>query len=153
MNAQSWFEYLRALVVEQADLRLKLEEVEAITAPKGQQFGSIGHGSGAGDASTRIIKAMEAKEPYRLKYERRQMALERMLEVATTILYGADGRGGLAKERCSADADCILGYYLLAMSWREVADELVRPDSKDGPQWCKRRAYRAFEWMDARRYH
>lgn len=147
MNAQGWFEYVRSLVVEQEAQRLRIEEAEAITAPKGQQFGSMGHGSGLGDASAPIIKAMEAKEAY----ERRQVVLERLLEVAYVVLYGHDGKGGLASRRSATDADCICGYYLMGMTWRQVADEMVRPESEDGPQWCKRRAYRAFEWMDAQR--
>lgn len=144
MNAQGWFEYVRSLVLEQEAQRLRIEEAEAITEPKGQQFGSMGHDSGLGDASAPIIKAMEAKEAY----ERRQVVLERLLEVADVVLYG---KGGLASRRSATDADCICGYYLMGMTWRQVADEMVRPESADGPQWCKRRAYRAFEWLDSQR--
>lgn len=146
MHSQDWFEYVRANVVELAKLKADLEEAQTKTQPKGQQLGSIGHGSGGKDASSAILKAMEV----RTKHDRLNAKVERMLEHATAILYGEDGRSGLAKERCSADADCILGYYLLAMTWREVSDEMVRPESVDGPQWCKRRAYRAFEWLDER---
>lgn len=148
MESQDWFEYIRSLVLEQEAQRLRLEEATALTEPKGQQYGSIGHGSGSGDASAPIIKAMEAREAY----EKKQTILERLLEIAYTILYGTDGKGGLARNVSSAAADCICGYYLLGMTWREVADEMVRPESADGPQWCKRKAYRAFEWMERHRH-
>ena len=147
MQSQDWFEYIRSLVHEQQALRLRLEEADSQTAPKCQQYGSVGHGSGGGDASAPILKALEVREAY----ERKQLVLERLLEVGYSVLYGPDGMAGLAEGLDMAAADCICGHYLLGMTWREVADEMVRPESTDGPQWCKRKAYRAFAWMDAQR--
>lgn len=146
MPSRDWFEFIRASVLELARTERAIEELEAMAAPKAQQYGSIGHGSG-GNESSALYRLIEV----RAKYEKRRMVTERLLEIASTVLYGPDGRGGLAKELGSTDADCVMGYYLLGMTWRQVADELVRPESVDGPQWCKRRSYRAFEWMDAHR--
>lgn len=146
MLSRDWFEFIRSSVLELDQMRRTVEELEAMVAPKAQQYGSIGHSSGNGgsDALCRLIEV-------RAKCERKRMVAERLLEIASTVLYGPDGRGGLARELGSTDADCVMGYYLLGMTWRQVADELVRPESLDGPQWCKRRAYRAFEWLDAHR--
>jgi len=144
-RALEWFLRIRdetlALEAEKAriqDLRLQAE------GPRGQSYGSCGHGSGKGDPSAMLLAAMQAEHDLDIREAKHILRIE----LATWVLYGYDGRGGLAKTRTSADADCICGYYLLGMSWREVADEMVRPESKDGPQWCRRRAYRAFEFID-----
>jgi hypothetical protein len=54
----------------------------------------------------------------------------------------------VAHDRGCASADAIHGYYLQGMSWRQVSDELVRPESRDGPQWCRRAAERAMQHID-----
>ena len=111
---------------------------------KGQTFDAIGHASGPKDASARYVATIQAK----LALDRHRAALNYELDSALAVLYGWSNRGGLAKVRCSADADCLCGYYLQAMSWAQVADELVQPDSADRIQWCKRRAYRSLELID-----
>ena len=144
LTAQDWFSSIRADVVELDRLGRKLEELQSQAGIKGQSFDAIGHASGPKDASARYIAAIQAE----LDLERHKAMLNLELEEALAVLYGYDDRGGLAKVRCSADADCICGYYLQAMTWRQVAEELVKPDSLDGAQWCKRRAYRALETID-----
>jgi hypothetical protein len=144
LAARDWFDSIRSDVIELEKLRIRAEELQAQVGVKGQSFGAIGHASGSSDPSAKQIALIQAKE----SYERHKVALDMRLDEALAILYGCDNRGGLAMVRCSADADCICGYYLQAMSWRQVAEELVKPDSKDGPQWCKRRAYRSLELMD-----
>ena len=144
LAARDWFDSLRADVVELEKLRQRAEELQAQVGVKGQRYGSIGHASGSSDPSAKQIALMQAWDTF----ERHKVALDLELDEAAAVLYGYDNRGGLAKVRCSADADCICGYYLQAMTWRQVAEELVKPESKDGPQWCKRRAYRSLELID-----
>lgn len=130
-------------VLELANVELEAEAASVNASGGSQTLGSIGHS--VKDPDARMIYATVASARYDLLA--REVAQE--LERATNILYGADGRGGLAKARTSADADCICGYYLQGLTWQQVADELVRPESRDGAQWCKRRAYRALRWMDS----
>ncbi len=120
------------------DMRLQAEN------PRGQNFESTCHGSGAKGPDSALLATIQAE----MEFERANAKLEARLDAALDVLYGRDGHGGLAKLRSSADADCICGYFLMGMSWPEVASEMVRPDSKDGAQWCKRRAYRALEFID-----
>lgn len=144
MSARDWFERIHAEVIECAKLESNLQDLKSQLGPKGQEFSVIGHGSVASDASAPVLRAVQAE----IDYERRRAKCNAMVERALAVLYGEDGRGGLARCKGSTTADCICGYYLMGMSWREVADELARPDSLDGPQWCKRRAHRAFGFID-----
>ena len=143
LTARDWFNRVRNSVVTLAEAERDAEEAEAATYPKGQQYGSVSHG-GSGDGSGAMIRyAMATTE-----LDAKRAECEAMLERATDVLYGRSGRGGLAKRKGTATADCICGYYLLGMSWREVADEMVQPDSEDGRHWCMMRAHRAFDYMD-----
>lgn len=143
MSAHDLFEDTRALVLSVTELAQQVKALESAAEPHGQRLeGFIG--SRSSDAMATVHALILARE----KLERTTIELDARLDYGTSILYGASGRGGLAKARCSADADCICGYYLFGYSWRQVADEMVRPDSRDGAQWCKRRAYRGLEYID-----
>ena len=142
MTSKAYFEFIRLQVLELAQARLEAECASESASGASQRLGSIGHS--AKDPDSRMIYATVASTRYDLL--RQEVNAE--LAKATALLYGKHGRGGLAKARSSTDADCICGYYLQGMTWQQVADELVRPESRDGAQWCKRRAYRALRWMD-----
>ena len=143
MLARDWFEEIRWQVLRVERAQADLEAMRLTLGAHGQRYEATGHGT-AGDRVDAILAFVEAQTD--LEIARIKLAAE--IERATDVLYGRSGRGGLAKARCSADADCITGYYLLGYSWRQVADEMVRPDSRDGAQWCKRRAYRALTALD-----
>ena len=141
MGAREWFEGVRVRVLEVADLERRIEEYELGIGPKGQKLGAIGHASGPADDTARVLAAVEDM----LALIRKRSQLEPYLDIGTEILYGA---GGVSKLKSEADANCICGYYLMGLSWRQVAEEIARPDSRDARHWCMMRARRAFEWMD-----
>lgn len=143
MLARDWFEEIRWQVLRVERAQADLEAMRLTLGAHGQKYEATGHGT-VGDGVDAILAFVEAQTD--LEIARIKLTAE--LERATDVLYGKSGRGGLAKVRCSADADCITGYYLLGYSWRQVAEEMVRPDSRDGAQWCKRRAYRALAALD-----
>lgn len=116
------------------DLRLQVEGCSATT-------GTTSRGARSSDG----LKAHLADESARL--DRMKARLNARLDAALLILYGRSGRGGLAKAKGSAEADCACGYYLMGMTWPEVASELAPEDSSDAAQWCKRRAYRGLEYV------
>lgn len=144
MTARDWFEYVRSEVVELGKLDAELEARRDAAGAKAQRLDQVGHGSGNDGGSA----AMDSVIEFSQSVDAKRAEVEALLEKASAILYGFDGRGGLAIARCYVDADCILGYYCYAYTWRQVADEMVRPDSVDAVQWCARRAYRALAWMD-----
>ena len=143
MNSRDWFDLIRDRVEKLAKLEQNAEDKRSAVLPKGQQFEPSSH-RGPCDGSAAMLRYVEADT----ELDTMRKDVEGLLERATEVLYGRSGRGGLAKARSSADADCIFGYYLLHMTWREVADELVRPESKNGRHWCRMKACRAFEYMD-----
>lgn len=144
MLARDWFEHIRCRVVDLRRMEEDLENLRAKTLPHGQSFEAVTFGSSSGDAGDAVLLLAQAEMEYdRVKYE-----CDMLVDDALAILYGRDGCGGLAKARTSTDADCICGYYLMAMTWREVASEMTRPDSADPRHWCMSRARRSFEYMD-----
>ncbi len=144
MRARDWFEQIRAEVLECARMEDDLLKLRAQTGPRGQSYEMVAHSSGTSDGSGPILRVAQAEQ----ELDVRQARCDAMIEEAMDVLYGEDGRGGLAGIKGSATADCICGYYLMGMRWGEVADEITRPESRDGEQWCKRRAYRGFECID-----
>lgn len=143
MTAREWFEDIRARPGRIAKMEDELAVMQSQCEARGQTFEPMGRGGG-GDASSTILRVVEASE----ELDAYKMATRLETDKALLVLYGRHGNGGLAKLKGAATADAICGYYLMGMSWREVADNLVQPNSKDGEQWCKRRAYRGFECME-----
>lgn len=121
-----------------------LEILQAQTEVRGKTFEPMGRSGVSGGASSAILRVMEASE----ELDAYKMATNLEIGRALLVLYGRHGNGGLAKLKDSATADAICGYYLMGMSWREVADNLIKPCSKDGEQWCKRRAYRGLDYIE-----
>lgn len=144
MKARDWFDSIRADVLKLADMERDLEDLRAQTGPHGQQLGSIGHGSGGGDVSAPVLRVVQAEA----ELDVARAKLSQRIEQATLTLYGRDGRGGVARVRGYLSADCLVGYYLQGMSWAEVADEYIKPDSSDPVAWCKMRTKRALDIID-----
>jgi hypothetical protein len=142
VTVREWFENIRDRVDHIKELEEALEILQAQTQPKAQTFEPMGHGNG--DTGATILRVMQASE----ELDRYRMATNLEIDRALLVLYGRWGNGGLARAKSFAAAECICGYYLMGYSWRKVANELVKPNSKDAEQWCKRRAYRGLEYIE-----
>lgn len=143
---REWLEGIRSDVLELARQEKNLQEMKEQSQGTSAQFGSIGHG-GHKDASAPILRAIQADADL----DGLRAKVTGKVSYALEVLYGYDGRGGLAQIKGSAVADCICGYYLQGLTWAQVATELGWPSdlqSKDGPQLCKRRAYRGIETIE-----
>lgn len=143
MTAREWFEYIRYRVGHIKKMEEDLELLQSQTEPRAQTFEPMGHG-GSGDQSAPILRMVDASN----ELDAYKMVTNIEISKALLVLYGRHGNGGLSKARDYATAECICGHYLMGYSWREVADEMVRPNSKDGEQWCKRRAYRGLDYIE-----
>ena len=145
---RSRLEDIRSHVLELSARERDLQVMRERSVACGAQYGSIGHGAGAGDGSGPILRVMQADADLDSMRARVNAEIRQVLPV----LYGHDNRGGLARMKGSAVADCICAYYLQGMTWPEVAAQFGWPDggldSKDGPQLCKRRAYRGIEKVE-----
>lgn len=144
MLARDWFAKIRLDVTELAKIEEHITELQADCGPRSMAAEPSGHGGGR-----KLLSPEDVLAQMEERHDVMGRRIEQTLERASDVLYGKSGRGGIAKHRGSSAADAIYGYYLQGMSWREVADELVRPDSTDGPQWCKRVASRALTYADS----
>ncbi len=142
MRAREYFEGLRLSVKELVEMEDRVATLNvSATSPRAQGQEPSGGGARTQPMADRTIDA-------ELELERMRAHLMPDLDHACRVLYGSSGRGGVAEVCGSASADAVHGYYLQAMSWQEVADELVRPDSKDGAHWCRNRACAAMRCVD-----
>jgi hypothetical protein len=144
MTARELFSDARRQVVALEAIRREISALRAargVTGRASGTFDNAGGGTGGSCAGERLYD-LEDRE------QRLGGIVSQTLEDLTCVLYGESGRGGVAACLGSASADCVCGYYLMAMTWPQVAAEMVRPESKDGPQWCRRRAYRALQLID-----
>jgi hypothetical protein len=144
MTARELFSDARSQVVALEAIRREISALRAargVTGRASGTFDNAGGGTGGICAGERLYD-LEDRE------QRLGGIVSDTLEDLTCVLYGESGRGGVAGRLGSAAADCVCGYYLMAMTWPQVAAEMVRPESKDGAQWCRRRAYRALQLID-----
>jgi hypothetical protein len=144
MTARELFSDARRQVVALEAIRREISALRAargVTGRASGTFDNAGGGTGGSCAGERLYD-LEDRE------QRLGGIVNDTLEDLTCVLYGESGRGGVAGRLGSAAADCVCGYYLMAMTWPQVAAEMVRPESKDGAHWCRNAAGRAFRVID-----
>lgn len=144
MGARGWYERLRLDGIE-------LEERKAKVAQEREALGSTGNaleGSVSGGGNRDAMAQVDACMDHECKLAQDVARHDLELEQATNVLYGTSGRGGLAKATSTAEADCICGYYLMLMSWSEVAEEVGCSDKSWPKQWAHRRAMAGLRHID-----
>lgn len=143
-NARYHFERLRHEVQEVERMRTRVNEMREACMPRGASTGSIGGGRSGGSVVTKLDLLVDLEA----ELDARAAALQTKLDRVADVLYGSDGRGGIAKVRGSVDADIIFAYYLDARTWAEVASSLAPAESPCPADWCRMRARRALETID-----
>lgn len=128
--------------------KLDIAELESLILPHAQGFDPTGHGTIDPDKMTRAALISMQIGELRALLPLLERRLELMMERANHVLYGRDGRGGLAKARSSTDADILCCHYLQGMSWADVAREICRAESNYPTEWARKRAVRACEFID-----
>lgn len=144
MGARGYFERLRDDGRELEERKAKVREMRAQLGSRGVRYGSIG-GSGNHDAMVAVNHVIEAEQALAIDQARHELELRQ----ACAILYGRSGRGGLAKERSSVDADIICCHYLQHMTYAEIAADIAKPESDSPVSWCRQRASRALRFIDS----
>lgn len=140
MRAREYFEGIRSEVSSVARERSELELMRERTGVRAQGFGPTSRHGGGSPSAMGVVDAAVDRER---ELAGRERELERSLGRATELLYGADGRGGLAKLRGSRYADAICMGYLQATPWREVAEVMMC-----SPRWCHELCDSAFRYID-----
>ena len=139
MRAKEYFECIRAEVVKTDKAREMLERMKAREGAKAQSYQI---GGGCGDVSD-PMESVSQRIDFEGKLRRRISDVEGSLDEACAMLYGADGRGGLAKLKGTHYADAICMYYCQAETWGYIA-EIMQCSQK----WCRKLCEVGFEFID-----
>lgn len=141
MDSRIWFEDIRESVRGIAKAEAEIAAVRETLGAKTQHY-SGASGSGRGDPTDAIDALIERQRALDLERAKTNQEIEKAL----VILYGEDGRGGLAKEKGSSYADAVCSVYLMGNTHDETADELGCTRS-----WVTNMCTAAFRHMDRRR--
>lgn len=139
MRAKDYFEGIRAEVVSTDRAREMLERMKAREGAKAQSYQA---GGGAGDACD-PMESISRRIDFEGRLRKRIADAEEMLDEACAVLYGEDGRGGLAKLKGTQYADAICMAYCQAEPWAEIADVM-----QCSQQWCRKLCDVGFVYID-----
>lgn len=117
MSAREYFETVRDAAVELDRTRRTLERMRARTLPKAQRYDAVGGGSGHSDPMERVIEVVD----FEAVMEARLQSDRDLLSDAARVLYGEDGRSGVAKGMGSAYADAVYHRSIDVLTWDAVA--------------------------------
>lgn len=140
MRAKEYFEGIRAEVVSTDKAREMLERMKAREGAKAQ---SLQAGGSAGDAID-PMESVSRRIDFEGRLRQRIADAEAMIDEACIVLYGADGRGGLAKLKGAQYADAICMAYLQAEPWDEIADVM-----HSSVRWCHTLCDVGFAYIDS----
>ena len=129
MKAKEYFEGIRAEVVKTDRARDMLERMKAKEGAKAQSYTEGRGGGEVSDGSLSILQRINDAQG--------------MIDEACELLYGQDGRGGLAKLKGTRYADAICMGYLQAQEWAEIADIM-----QCSQQWCRELCKAGFAYID-----
>lgn len=125
MAAREYFVTVRDAAVELDRTSRTLERMRARTQPKAQRYDAVGGGSGHSDPMDRVVEVVDFEAVMR----RRMEDDRELLADAARVLYGEDGRAGVAKGMGSAYADAVYHRALDARTWDAVAREMYMAQS------------------------
>ena len=126
MPAREYFETVRDAAVELDRTSRTLERMRARTMPKAQRYDAVGGGSGHSDPMDRVVEVVDFEAVMRQRMEDDR----ELLSDAARVLYGEDGREGVAKGMGSAYADAVYHRALDARTWDGVARVMFMSRSK-----------------------
>lgn len=137
MRARAFFEKARDAAKLLDDLEETEQRARASAELQAQQYTDL-HGGGD-DAEPPALKLLALAEETADAAEAARLTLD----AAGAILYGPDGRGGLAAEHGSGYADAVALTYLQLADKYEAAEQLGV-----APQWVERLCLMAFAKLD-----
>lgn len=138
MNAKEYFEGIRAEVVSTERAREMLERMKAKEGAKSQ-----GYHEGAGGDASDPMESVAKRIDLEAIIAQRIADAEAHIDEACDLLYGKDGRGGLAKLKGARYADAICMGYLQAQPWGEVAEIM-----QGSVRWCHALCDVGFAYID-----
>lgn len=138
MKAKEYFEGIRAEVVKTDRAREMLERMKAREGAKAQAY-QEGGGNGVCDPMESVSRRID----FEGRLKQRIADAEEAIDEACALLYGRDGRGGLAKLKGTRYADAICMGYLQAQPWDEIAEIM-----QGSVRWCHTLCDVGFAYID-----
>jgi len=140
VTSEEFFTGLRDEVRDAEKTRDMLGRLRAAAEARNQTYDGAHGKGGTSDPTARIVNVIELEN--RLK--RRIDAIEPDIERGLSILYGADGDGGLAKAKGSRYADAVCMAYLQDDGYDDIADVM-----QCSVRWVHELCSKAFRDIDA----
>lgn len=138
MRAKEYFEGVRGQAVALARAQETLERMKAREGARTQSYQA-----GAGGEGADPMESVQRRIDFEHRLGDRIAAARAAVDEACEVLYGTDGRGGLAKLKGTRYADAICMAYCQAEPWNEIADALG-----SSPQWCRSLCRAGFVFID-----
>lgn len=126
MTAREYFDTVRGAAIELDRASRTLERMRARAQPKTQRYDSVGGGSGCSDPMDRVADVID----FEAVMVGRMEADRELLADAARVLYGEDGRAGVAKGIGSAYADAVYHRALDARTWDAASRLMLMSRSK-----------------------
>lgn len=139
MNAREYFESIRD---EVRGINSARETLERLMAREGANAQSYDASSGGGYADP--MDAINGRIDFEGRLRARIADCGDLTGEAYAVLYGIDGKGGLAKFKGRRYAEAVDMGYCQAMPWADVADIM-----RCSRQWCQELCRAAFRCIDA----
>ena len=139
MDAREYFEGIREEVRGINSARETLARLKAKEGAKAQSYDAS---SGGGYADP--MDAINGRIDFESRLRARISESDDLTSEAYAVLYGADGKGGLAKLKGKRYAEAVDMGYCQAMPWADVADVM-----RCSRQWCQELCRAAFRYIDA----
>ena len=140
MNTRERFEEIRSQVWAINKAEAELEAIRETVVVKTQRYTATVQGGNA-DHTAAIDAIIEREKALDLMRAKTNVEIE----AALVLLYGEDGRSGLAREKGNAYADAVCSVYLMGNTHRQTAYELGCTRS-----WVTNLCTAAFRHMDRR---
>lgn len=147
MPAFEFFESIPRLQRRVDALEAAIESAYAAAGPHGQQLGTIGGGHGH-DALAGIDSIVDSNAT--LELDRARYDLETRLDLASDVLYGRSGRGGVARMLDWDGAEMLHRHYLCGESWAGICRDICPDDESVANMtlWCERKAEKLCRQID-----
>ena len=146
LKVRDFFEWVRNDVMEARQIEQRIEALR-LSSGAGRTVTSdaIPSCSTTPRAGNHLIERVAEGDA---KLTNIRLKLRPRLKLASALLYGEHGGGGIAKLRGRLDADLVGAYYIDGMTWADVAKELGPPNSKAPKTWARLRARNALIAME-----
>lgn len=139
MTSRDFFDSVRDAALDAERTRRQLEAMESREGVKAQRYGASVQG-GNHDVMAATDARIDRERAWANRIERDYA----IIDEACAIIYGTDGRGGIASLLGNPTADAMYWRYCAAASWEGVAKAVSYSRS-----WCYQAVSVALDLVDA----